>query len=136
MDRGADAQDKIVGHRTRRQTTRDDQSTHSFHDHETRSKRTTGNQHLAAETDPGDNRSRYRLDTNNSFRDEPPLTRGTRVPEPGRETLSSLDIVAALTRVVQDQERENDQQRRELESLRAEHAAILERLATLEGRGN
>jgi hypothetical protein len=56
------------------------------------------------------------------------------VATPDRQRLSSLEIVAALTRVVQEQQRDLSEQERVIEALTAQNKIILERLAALESR--
>ncbi|MEZ6064282.1 MAG: tail fiber domain-containing protein [Planctomycetaceae bacterium] len=54
------------------------------------------------------------------------------VAMPDHETLSSMDIVAALTKVVQDQERELETLRTDKAETESTLSAVLERLAALE----
>lgn len=52
------------------------------------------------------------------------------------KSLSAMDIVAVLTKVMQEQERQLEAQQRELEMLRAQQAAVLARLAAIEAKDN
>jgi hypothetical protein len=56
------------------------------------------------------------------------------VATPNRQTLSSMDIVAALTKVVQEQENEISEQQTVIANLAAQNVAILDRLAVIESQ--